>query len=165
MKSLAEFEKLYDEHVGKVRSTLFRLCPRQDVDDLTQECFLKAWKNRSSFRGDAKASTWFYRIAVNVAFDAHRRKGPPREEFSEEKSQERAPEASKLEAQQSIEAMLEGLSAEQRSVLVLHVLEELSVAEVAETLEIAEGTVKSRLHHAREEAKKFLEKRGFKYEI
>src|SRR5438128_1783043 len=85
MNELATFEKIYDEHVSRVRSILCRMCPPHEVDDLAQECFIRVWKNKESFRGEANLSSWIYRIAMNVAYDSYRNKAarPKTEELNE----------------------------------------------------------------------------------
>ncbi|MBP7845069.1 MAG: sigma-70 family RNA polymerase sigma factor [Proteobacteria bacterium] len=166
MKTIKDFNKLYDEHVGIVRSILYRMCPRQDLDDLTQECFIKAWKNIDSFRGDSSFATWIRRIAVHVAYDYYRRRAvrPQTEELDETTQTEvaRGPLEDLLN-KQLVQNLFETLDADHRSVLVLHVLEELSLEEVASILEIKIGTVKSRLFYAREAARKFLISKGVDY--
>src|SRR5262245_45857736 len=77
----AAFEQLYREHRRMVAANLFRvLGERSDLDDLVQEVFVIAFRGLERFRGDAKLSTWLYRICVNVALGRLRsrsRKPPP----------------------------------------------------------------------------------------
>lgn len=162
----AKWSKLYDDHAPHVRAILYRMGIGDELDDLVQECFIKAWKGLESFRGESSLKTWISRIAVNVAHDHFRRKGINigSEELDEETLAAASIEPGDSSAQDVIRRALEALSFSHREVLVLHVIEEHSVEEVGEILGIAAGTVKSRLFHARENLQKILERRGFRYE-
>jgi RNA polymerase sigma-70 factor (ECF subfamily) len=162
----AEWSKLYDEHAPTVRAVLYRMGLGHELDDLVQECFVKAWKGMATFRGDASVKTWITRIAVNCAYDHFRKKGVnvETEEIDEEKLQADEPEHRDLGAEEQLRRALACLSVPHREVLVLHVMEENSVEEVAAILKVSAGTVKSRLFHARANLQKILEKRGVRYE-
>ena len=78
-----ERERLFGELFAENRARIQRLCygylgPGGDVDDLFQEIMINAWNSLPSFRGDSRASTWLYRVAVNTAL-VHRRKRRPTE--------------------------------------------------------------------------------------
>lgn len=161
-----EWSKLYDEHVSTVRAVLYRMGVANDLDDLVQECFVKAWKGMDKFRGESSVKTWITRIAVNCAYDHFRKKGVnvETEEIDEEKLGAVEPETRDSGAEEPLRRALDCLSVPHREVLVLHVIEENSVEETAAILKISAGTVKSRLFHARANLQKILEKRGVKYE-
>lgn len=156
-----DWSKLYDEHAPTVRAVLYRMGVADDLDDLVQVCFVKAWKGLANFRGDSSLKTWITRIAVNAAYDHFRRKGVnlETEEIDEEKLGA-APEETRGDHGEAVKLALACLSVPHREVLVLHVCEENSVEETAAILGIAPGTVKSRLFHARANLQKILEKRG-----
>lgn len=168
MRDSDEFANIYDEYAQRVRSIFFRMCPAQEVDDLTQECFLKVWDKRATFRGEANPGTWICRIAIHVAYDSYRRKAarPKGELFTEEKEADASTTTvlQQIEGQQIVTLALDQLTPDHRAVLVLHVLEGLSIEEVGQTLEIAPGTAKSRLFHARDQARQFLTRKGINYE-
>ena len=160
------FGELYDRYHQPVRSTLFQLCGEEQLDDLTQEVFVRAWKGLKGFRRQAKFSTWLYRIAWNVAAD--RRKSLAKQRQQQQiltKALANPAEQGngglrQLHHQQLVQEGLQQLSLEHRSVLVLHDLEDLPQKEVAEILAIPVGTVKSRLHNARTTIKRYLVSRG-----
>ncbi len=161
-----EWSTIYDEHAPTVRAVLYRMGLADQLDDVLQECFIKVWKGLKTFRGDSSLKTWITRIAVNCAHDHFRRKGVnvESEELDEEKLE--AAETVRADGGQSaiLQSALQSLSVPHREALVLHVVEENSVEEIARILGISEGTVKSRLHHARLNMQKILVKRGLSYE-
>ena len=134
----------------------------EDAADMTQETFIKAYRSLSSFRGDSKFSSWLYRIASNVCLDFLRsRSRHPQVSLSTVDEDDRAtfelpdmrqnPEE-QLMKKLSMEAVrrgLEQLPEQQRQILVLRELGGLSYAELAQTLGLEEGTVKSRIFRAR----------------
>jgi RNA polymerase sigma-70 factor (ECF subfamily) len=137
---------------------LFRLVGESALSDLTQEAFMKAWEHRSKFRGDSEASTWLYRISYNCAVD-YLRKNKKQSILEAEdtivESQER-----NVSDRQIVELMLTSLDIEHRATVILYYFEDQGVKDIALSLGIAEGTVKSRLSHARTKMMDFLEKKG-----
>ncbi len=168
------FGLLYQRHQQKVRSTLYQLCGAENLDDLVQEVFLRAWKGLSKFRQTAQFSTWLYRITWNVACDRRRvlastrsRSIPVENEqlqnlsdLASIKISHQSSELNNLHYQDLIQRGLTKLSLDHRTVLVMHDLEELPQKEIAEILSIPIGTVKSRLFHARAALKQFLDSQG-----
>ena len=152
--------------VGMVRN-------REDARDLTQEAFVKAFNNLSRFRLESSFYTWLYRIAMNLAID-HLRKHKNRNhsEFDEQiaardgdgevadahlrESPRRVLERKELQGR--ILEALDKLSPEHKQIILLQEVEGLSYTEIAETLEVAEGTVMSRLFYARRKLQQLLKK-------
>ncbi|MGZ3654422.1 MAG: RNA polymerase sigma factor [Bdellovibrionota bacterium] len=161
-----EWSKIYQEHAPAVRAVLYKMGLKNELDDVVQECFVKAWKGLKNFRGDSSMKTWITRIAVNCAYDHFRRKGVnvETEEIDEEKLGAAEPDTKDTSAEEALRRALDCLSVPHREVLVLHVMEENSVDEVAAILKMSPGTVKSRLFHARANLHKILTKRGVTYE-
>ena len=171
------FRLLYQRYQQRVRSTLYQLCGSSLLDDLVQEVFLKAWKGLPKLKTSKYFSTWLYRISWNVATDRRRQlaKGQEKTSLNEnswEKEQlnysklsndQNTPDLMHLHYQDLVRRGLEHLSFEHRAVLVLHDLEDLPQKQVAEILNIPVGTVKSRLFHARNLLKKFLEQQGLSF--
>ena len=171
------FRLLYQRYQQRVRSTLYQLCGSSLLDDLVQEVFLKAWKGLPKLKTSKYFSTWLYRISWNVATDRRRQLAKGQEKTSlNEKSWEKeqlnysklsndqnTPDLMHLHYQDLVQRGLEHLSFEHRAVLVLHDLEDLPQKHVAEILNIPVGTVKSRLFHARNLLKKFLEQQGLSF--
>ena len=123
-----------------------------ESEDVAQEVFLKAYANLAKFRGESGFFTWLYRIAVNEALRARKRRTfanadalPEVEAPPPVPSEEDAPTLATLEK------LLRKLSDEFRSIVVLRDIEGLSYSDIAETLEIPIGTVESRLFRARQE--------------
>lgn len=160
---LKEFENLYRTQASRVRSILFNLGSQSEVDDLVQEVFIKIWKSYSSFEGKSSLSTWIYRVTVNTAIDASRKK-KFWSFFDMFQGEEGVAKADSTTERDLVQKGLSKLSEDHRSVLVLSYLEGFSNAELAEILNISEGTVKSRLHYAKKEFVETLKKAGVNYE-
>jgi RNA polymerase sigma-70 factor, ECF subfamily len=159
----SEFTELYRAHQKMVRSVLFQVAGESSLDDLVQEAFVRIWRNYPKFRGDSKLSSWIYRICVNVALDhkrsVSRKKETSENDFARFEDGTRS-QAQTLNDRDLVQKGLDTLSEEHRTVLVLALMQELSLAEIADVLEVAEGTVKSRLHYAKIEFRKFLSQKG-----
>jgi RNA polymerase sigma factor (sigma-70 family) len=149
----AGFEALVRTHQSRVRAQLRRLT-RGDAalaDDLAQETFVLAWRHVGSFRGDARVSTWLYRIAYN-AFLAHARSAREHEPLDEDRASEGVPDASGASAQRiDIERALAALPEPERVALIHCFQLDLSHAEAAQVLGWPLGTLKS--HVARGKAR------------
>ena len=136
----------------RVRIVIYRLLDdERDVEETTQDTFVKAWRSLDSFRGDAAPFTWLYRIAVNEALQRRRRKQPAMVEFEEDHSPatESESESVTAELQKILIEAIRALPFEHRTALVLRDLEGLSNEEVADALEITVAAAKSRIHRAR----------------
>ena len=128
---------------------------REEALELAQETFIKAWQALPTWRPDAQFHTWVYRIASNAALDVLRRRKVvrfvPLDDDYDAPANQPGPEA-QLQARQGLrrlDAALARLPLEQREIVLLREVEGLSYDELATTLEIDEGTVKSRLSRAR----------------
>jgi RNA polymerase sigma-70 factor (ECF subfamily) len=126
-----------------------------DAEDAVQDAFVRAWRGMQNFRRDAKLGTWFYRILVSACRDAGRRRAARRKEvFRAEMPEAAAPGegpdvlAARTDECRRVRAAMERLSDQQRQVFLLRHHEGLDVAEIADVLKIAEGTVKSHLARA-----------------
>ena len=158
-----EFSSVVASH----RPQIFRflLASTRDVDlaeTLTQECFLKAHRNWSNFRGDSSAMTWLMRIAINLQKDHWRNRrmqfwrqtrtnSVDLDEASEWLPSGECSQEQKLLARERVGQVwnaVEGLSERQRTVFLLRYVEELELAEIAQTTGLSEGTVKAHLSRA-----------------
>jgi RNA polymerase sigma-70 factor, ECF subfamily len=174
----AAFNRLVEERHGDIYALLYRLTEDpEEARDLTQETFLQAFRHLASFRGEADLRTWLYRIAVNQARNRwrwwkRRRRdrtvsldAPISEEIDSPLSAGLAadegldPERQALarERELALHAALRSLSRPYREVIVLRDIEGLSYEEVAATLDLNVGTVKSRLNRGRTELRRRLE--------
>jgi RNA polymerase sigma-70 factor, ECF subfamily len=157
----AAFERLYRDQRRIVAATLFRvLGDRGELDDLTQEVFVIAFRGLERFRGESKISTWLYRICVNVALGRLRSKArrPPPVPMAEpaETSPEESPDTPErlLERREDVARVyraLDQLSPKKRVVIVLHEIEGLDLKEIADIVGAPQVTVRTRLHYARKE--------------
>lgn len=160
--AFAEIVELYKDKV-------YQLCYRivgnaHDAEDIAQEAFIRAYVNINSYDLDRKFSTWLFRIATNLSIDRLRKKKPDYfldaeiegaeglTMYSQIASDEPLPEESveKLEFQEWIHQEINELPVMYRSVIVLKYIEELSLKEIGEILDIPVGTVKTRIHRGRE---------------
>ena len=128
------------------------------AEDVTQDVFIRAFERGSQFRGDAKLSTWFYRLTVNACLSLMRRKtGVSLDEnpLLAETADRAIPPGSSLGP--AIEEAIKRLPPGYRTSLVLHDIEGLEHEEIAGMLGVSVGTSKSQLHKARARMREFLE--------
>ena len=164
MITAEDFEQIVGRYQRKVyRVLLLMLKNPEDADNLTQECFFRAYTSMKSFRGECNVQTWLIRIAVNLVRDhsRNRRTGfwkrllrleddgivtGDREPCSIKASPERG-----MLAREELDAVwrtVDGLSARQKEVFVLRFAEEMELKEIAEVLNLSIGTVKAQLFRA-----------------
>lgn len=146
------FEQLLRRHQGMVRAQLRRLLhgDAAAADDLAQETFLLAWRKLHQFRGDARISTWLYRIAYTCFLQALR-KPPPADGSGDGELERVAAPRHAMDLQLDLERAMRRLSAAEQAVLLHCVQMELSHEETAYVLAMPLGTVKS--HASRGKAK------------
>jgi RNA polymerase sigma-70 factor, ECF subfamily len=168
------FRELIEGHRDRVYNITFRMLgSRAEAEDVAQEVFITVFKTIDTFRGDSKFSTWLYRVTVNhcknrIKYLA-RRHDRDRDELDETTNgvngaiggpAPTAPDRA-LEGQQMeklLQQAIESLDDEQRVVVVLRDVEDLSIEEICEITGLPDGTVKSRLHRARLVLRKKLHK-------
>lgn len=142
------FEQLLRRHQGMVRAQLRRLLHGDDarVDDLAQETFLLAWRKLHQFRGEARFSTWLYRIAYSCFLQARRKQSSPAETIGCDALEQPSSPRHGVELRLDVERAMRLLSAAEQIVL-LHIVQlGLSHDEASYVLAMPLGTVKS---HAR----------------
>lgn len=123
---------------------------RTDAEDAVQEAFLRAYRGRDAFRSDAALWTWVYRILLNACHDIGRRRGARRgEEALDDAAPELEATGSNHPLRLTIERAVAALAPIYRDVFLLCEVEGHSHREVAEILQIAEGTSKARLFEAK----------------
>jgi RNA polymerase sigma-70 factor (ECF subfamily) len=167
----AAFGLLVERHQDHIYGAVCHLVGSgHDAEDIAQEVFVLAYANLGGFRGKAKFSTWLYGIMLN-AVRSHWRRRQRRAVVSlaaSEEEDEASPdpparedgpqEASmRQESVQVVRAAIAGLDPELREIVVLRDIQGLNYEELAQALELAPGTVKSRLHRARQALKDKLE--------
>jgi RNA polymerase sigma-70 factor (ECF subfamily) len=165
-KCAISLEKLVQEHYDRIRRLAWRFgIPEDEIDDAAQEVFARACAGLKRFRGECSPSTWLTRIAINHLTSRKRRLVRRLRVFStgadviEQVASRpmRSPETSEAHAR----AMdcVRRLPVKLRTAFVLRYLEEMSCAEVAETLRIPEATVRTRVFYARRKLRAML--RGY----
>nr|WP_297280353.1 sigma-70 family RNA polymerase sigma factor [uncultured Butyricicoccus sp.] len=171
---IAAFESLMTAYENRIYTLALRSTgSEQDAADITQEVFLRAWKSLDTFRGDSSLSTWLYRVTSNLCVDFARKKTS--EGFAVSIDDEESPAASiadpswavqpeqaaeNQELREELQYALAQLSEEHRRVVLLRDVAGLPYADIARTLGLEDGTVKSRLARARAALRKILIERG-----
>lgn len=169
------YSQLVEIHQDRIYGLIFRMVREQTLaEELTQDVFIKAFRNLSSFRGDARFSTWVYRIAVNVCHDQResataRNRAKETSLDSPEMSQVDfpAPRSRPDEAMESdevaagFENSLASLEPMYREAFLLRHQEGLNYGEIAQILGITISNAKVRVHRAREMVLEALRSRGF----
>ncbi len=152
----------YQHKIAKLVGRFVR--DRSEVEDVTQEAFIKAYRALGGFRGDSAFYTWLYRIAVNTAknyLESHGRRPPSLDletegiegfEGGEALHEQATPERHLLtdEIAATVQRVLDGLPADLRTAITLREVEGLSYEEIAEIMDCPIGTVRSRIFRARE---------------
>jgi len=169
------FGRLVEIYQDLLYGLVFRMVRDASLaEELTQDAFVKAFRRLDSFRGDARFSTWLYRIAVNVCYD--QRGSAAARNRSRETSLD-APETGRMDppAQDALpdedlesreiaslfRAGVNALEPKYRAAFLLRHQEGLSYGEIASVLEISENNAKVRVHRAREMVLEALRSRGF----
>jgi RNA polymerase sigma-70 factor, ECF subfamily len=168
---LTAFEQLVDRHRSAVVRVAARIVGSEDAEDVSQDAFLRAFHRLGAYRGAAPFRAWLLRITHNAALDHLGRRRPepvdPSTVDAAEQSTSRPP-AERLELRERIERLerkLYGLSPPHRVVLVLRDAEGLSYEEIAHITDTPLGTVKGRLHRARQEFVEMLRANSYDWEL
>jgi RNA polymerase sigma-70 factor (ECF subfamily) len=171
------FDELFERYKSMVYGLVLQILgDREEALDVSQEVFLTVYKKMHTFRGESSLKTWIYCIAVHraanrfrwwnrlrrrgtVSLEEHLAKCPDRELFCNLQSGIQSPEEALLmqEEHAEIEHLLLELPLQQRVAVIMRDIEGLSYEEIAESLKVSLGTVKSRIARGRE-----LLKRHFK---
>lgn len=160
--AFAEIVEIYSNSIYQLGYRM--LGNRHEAEDIAQEAFIRAYVNIKSFNQDLKFSTWLFRIATNLCIDRIRKKKPDYyldaevagtdglTMYSQLASDSPLPEKEleSLELQESVQKEILKLPEKYRSVIVLKYIEELSLNEISEILDLPLGTVKTRIHRGRE---------------
>jgi RNA polymerase sigma-70 factor, ECF subfamily len=164
---VAAFDQLVLKYRGRVYSVVYNLTSnREDAADLTQEAFIKSFQSINRFQGQSSFFTWLYRIAVNSTL-THLRKNRLRTFFSFEKIDEDDKVSAEViaaltddtaadhetlarELQEKLNEAMQKLSIRHRTVITLFEIDGLGHQEIAEIMNCSVGTVRSRLHYAKQ---------------
>ena len=168
-------QNAYADIVNLYQHKLYQVCYRmlgnkQEAEDIAQEAFIRAYINLHSYDQNRKFSTWLYRIATNLCIDRIRKKKPDYyldaevagtdglDMYSQIAAEDPLPDEAveQMELQDRIQYEISRLPDKYRSVIVLKYIEELSLQEISEILDMPLGTVKTRIHRGREALRKQL---------
>jgi RNA polymerase sigma-70 factor (ECF subfamily) len=169
---VAAFDKLVEKYRERLYGVVYNLTSnREDTADLTQEAFIKAFQSIGRFKASSSFFTWIYRIAINRTY-SHLRRNKMRRFFSLEKLTEEDfnPEIlnalavngdseKKLavnELQEKLNEAVQNLSFKHRTVVTLFEIDQLSHQEIAQIMDCSVGTVRSRLHYAKQQLQAYL---------
>lgn len=162
----AAFGALVEQHQDRIFRLLRGMVPEQDVEDVAQDAFVKAYRNLANFDGRAQFFTWLYRIASNTAMDwrkreKHRRHAPlPESPDGQDLLPADVPgprtAVQRRELAKAIDAAVAALPEKYHEIVVLREVAGLSYEEISATLGISKGTVESRLFRARERLRAVL---------
>lgn len=153
------FRVLVETHQTFVYAVAYRFVQDEhDAEDITQEVFVRLWKNLHRYKSEAKLTTWLYRIIANQCLDflksrhGRQKKNKITIENAPHIPDHTSPEKDyhRHELLLILKQLAEALTPKQRAVFILRDLEGLSPEEVSETLNMASGNVKSNLFHARQ---------------
>lgn len=165
------FDKLYKSNYRQIKHVLSSyIADRGDLEDILQETFIKVYQALPTFRGDSSFFTWVYRIGVNTAKEYLRQKYRHNAIFSEDIQDDNeesindpvdynTPEQCLEDKQlyQQVVSSIEKLETDLHTVIQLRGIQEVEYCDIAAILKIPTGTVRSRLHRARETVKKEME--------
>ena len=153
------FEILVRRHQNTTFNLIYRFLGDYDeATDTAQEVFLSAYKSIQQFRGEANFSTWLYRIAFNHASTRRKSLNSKRQRqitleddvVLVDRGANPETSAERKEIQQCVQQALNSLDSDDAQIIVLRDLQDVSYEDIAETLDVPVGTVKSRLHRARQ---------------
>lgn len=171
------FEQLISQYEKKVVNTAYRLTGNiEDAMDVAQEAFIRAYSSIPEFRGDSSFATWLFRIVHNACLDELRKRkrqritsldepvqssdGEMERQLAVANSSDGPEEAlERVEVQRAVQESINALDEEYRIVVVMRDIQGYSYNEIAETLGINLGTVKSRLNRARNALKEMFGRR------
>lgn len=158
---LEAFEAVFREYQGRVYGRIVRIVRDTGAaEDLTLDAFWRIYKNRHRFDPSLDFGAWAYRIATNLALSHMRQKRPPMQILGDVPDPPAADSAEQREKREKIRSALLGLPGRFQEVAVMALLEERSHQEIAATLKISIGTVKSRAFRAVRLLRRKLEQMG-----
>jgi RNA polymerase sigma-70 factor, ECF subfamily len=155
---IAAYEQLYREHVGRVYALCVRMVSNVAIaEELCQEVFVRVWQKIHSFRGESAFSSWLHRLAANVVLSELRKKRLLTTNLDElNESQMQTATTSDSGKVRDMEQAISQLPDGAKAIFVLHDIEGFKHNEIAQMLNIAEGTSKTQLHRARKLLKGWL---------
>jgi RNA polymerase sigma-70 factor (ECF subfamily) len=161
VKAFEDLVRLYQDKIFNI--VVYRVKDRALAEDITQEIFIRVFKNINKFSFKSNFYTWLYTVANNVIKDSYKKYRSITEslpaEFVPETSIEISEEIKREEIKRVVQEAIFQLSADFQLVLILADMEGLDYKEISQIIKAPTGTVKSRLHRAREMLKDYILKK------
>jgi RNA polymerase sigma-70 factor (ECF subfamily) len=162
---MAAFEALFHKYQNAIYRTALAITRDPGAaEEVLQDCFYKTYLNITRITGEGSLSPWLHRVAVNLSCNAIKKKRvwlEPIESITEHffSDPRHSPEnlAERAELEGTMREVINTLSLKHRIVVILHYLQDFSLPEIAYILDLPVGTIKSRLHHARNELREKLQ--------
>ena len=153
------FGRLYRRHVPRIHSPARRMMGPEDADEATQVACVRAWEKLGTFRAESAFGTWLHRLSINVflgrrAAEARRK---DRVVTGDDVMDRMSGVQDRPDLSMDFETAIGRLPSGARKVFVLHDVEGFKHREIAELLEVNEGTSKAQLHRARTMLRRYLE--------
>jgi len=171
-RAFAELVELYKDKIYHLGYRM--LGNRQEAEDIVQETFMRLYSNLHRYDENQKFSTWIFRIATNLCIDRLRKRkltysldaevndGEGNDYYAMMSSDEDTPEKQVIvsETQRQIRKVIDNMPDKYKSIIVLRYLQDLSLQEISDVLDMPITTIKTRLHRGREYLRKKLEASG-----
>lgn len=159
------FRQLVEQHQAFVYRVAYRFVNNvAEAEDITQECFIRLWKNLHRYRHEVKLTTWLYKIATNLSLDFLKsgrartaRRMVALEDYND-MAQVRPADQPLIDSElrATIEQAVVALSPKQKAVFVLRDIEQVDLSEIAKILPMDAGQVKSNLYYARKKVSEMI---------
>lgn len=155
------FEQLVERYQDAVARFIWNVVPSSDDrEEVCQDVFVKVYFKLDQFRFDAKFSTWLYRVAYRAAISFNRRQKPASDTLDDiDPAADWDPGIERVELKAVIDQLLDQLKLEERTVVSLYYIQEMSVEEIGLVIDRPSGTVKSILYRVRQKLQKSLARR------
>ena len=153
----SDYSIIVNRYKNKAFSMLKRMLKNEfDAEEVLQDCFMKAYNSLNSFKGEAKFSTWFYRIVYNTALtrlSSKKRKTESEmssvEDHFDLESHYNADEIEKKDLQEFVQDIITKLPERHSAIITMFYLNEMSIEEISEVMQITVSNVKVMLHRSR----------------
>lgn len=153
----ALFQEVYTGNVNSLYNLAKRMVgSTAEADDVVQDTFVRAYQKINLYAGRSSLSSWLYRICINMGLEHLRKKKGKFEEITDSNCEAVEPNQTKLILRRRLETAIKQLPNGCRTVFILHDVEGYNHREIAQRLNLAEGTSKSQLFKAREMLRKIL---------
>lgn len=171
---LTAYDMLVRRYQEQITGLLFRFCPqRSDLEDLVQETFIKAFRNLDKWKETASFGSWLKKIAVNTGYDHYRKNNrqatrlilgsAEANEIALEQLEQRQETKTRSPYMEEVHRLLEHLKPDEKLVITLQYLEQLSLQEIADKLDWGLSKTKVKSFRAKKKLKDKLERHGINY--